>query len=319
MRNAIQMVQAFGLAIAFLLFINGSIGWALIYALAGALALSAGCCILSRGNFSVEVTNLSGAVNNGAQAQIRIVAQKTGFCFVPYIVTYFEEQNLLIEMPLLFSNENSRVISLPMKKSGLCEMHPTNVWVCGFFGVLRLSAKGAAANKSTANIPVLPAFVPYEGEEIIPKALPSEDEDAEESVVTQTNGLLGCEHRPYISGDPLRNINYKLSAKRGELMVRLCESSGTAPTVVRIEPTGEAGCADMAFAIARELITHGGSVRVVHGEKSCQVSSPQTLERLREWLSLERFGAPEPQKSDMNTAQAADVVIDLDGQVRLCA
>lgn len=318
MRNALWFVQALGLAVSFLLFISGSVGWALIYVIVGAAAASAVCCVLSRGNISLEVTNLSGAVQNGAQAQVKITAKKTGFCFAPYVTVYFEKQKLLLDLHLLFSRECSRVLSIPMQDSGLCELNPSHIWISGFFGVLRLPPKEKTAQKG-AVVPVLPAYIPYEGEELRPKMLPSEDEDAEETVAAQTNGLLGCEHRPYCGGDSLRSINYKLSAKRGELMVRLCETSGTAPTVVFIAPTGQARCADVAFAIARELVSHGGSVRVVHGAGNFRAGSPQSLLQLREWLSQERFSAQGGNVSSAYPAAKPDVVIDLDGEVKFCA
>lgn len=317
MKRSFWVIQAFWLIIAFLLIINGSIGWALIYALAGALTLSALCCFLSRNNFSVEVTNLSGSVNNGAQAEIQITIRKTGFCFAPHILIYFEKHSLLIDMPLLFSKECTHVTTIPMPESGLCEIRPSKILVCGFFRTLRLTPKGEPPTNS-AFVSVLPAIIPYVGEEIRPKTLPCDDEDAEESVVTQSSGLLGCEHRPYVNGDPMRSIDYKLSAKHGELMVRLCESSGTAPTIILIEPSGHGMCADAAFSIARDLITRGGSVRVIHGENNFHASTPQTLERLREWLSQEKFFVQNDTVHSFNhITPNADVVLRGQGEIIL--
>lgn len=311
MNHTAGYIQALGFAVLFMLYINGSIGWALIYAITGVVAASVISCAVSLNRFRVEVKNLSGEVANGGEAEVRITVRKTGACFLPCAAVYFEEQKLLVDMPLLFKSENTRVLRLKMPDSGLCELRPSHIWAMDFLSVVSFNAKRALAAAEPALIPVLPAYIDYDGPEVRPCALPNENEEAEDGVMSLTNGLPGCEHRPYTAGDPLRSVNYKLSAKRGVLMVRLYESGGFAETIVRTE-RAQPRCADVAFALSREIVGRGGSVRVVHGEGSFCANTPQTLERLREWLSRERFDG-----RDAAQDAPADVVISLDGQVRV--
>ncbi|MBQ4466469.1 MAG: DUF58 domain-containing protein [Oscillospiraceae bacterium] len=60
------------------------------------------------------------------------------------------------------------------------------------------------------------------------------DEEEEESSASFTNqSLPGYVHRDYVPGDNLRRINWKLSAKRNKLMVRMDEAaSAVRPTVI---------------------------------------------------------------------------------------
>ncbi len=60
------------------------------------------------------------------------------------------------------------------------------------------------------------------------------DEEEEESSASFTNqSLPGYVHRDYVPGDNLRRINWKLSAKRNRLMVRMDEAaSAVRPTVI---------------------------------------------------------------------------------------
>lgn len=62
------------------------------------------------------------------------------------------------------------------------------------------------------------------------------DNDEEESSETMAYGIssyAGYEHREYIKGDPLKRINWKLSARKQKLMVRLDENMpSVSPSVV---------------------------------------------------------------------------------------
>lgn len=316
MRHTAGYIQAIGFAVLFMLYINGSIGWAIIYAIIGAVLASVISCAASRNRFSVEIKNLSGSVCNGENAEILVTVRKTGACFLPYIMLYFEDRKLMLDMPLLFKKECSRNVSIEMSDSGLCEIRPSHIWAEDFLSIVRLNAITPLTSAESALVPVLPAYIDYKGPEIHPNTLPSESEETEDGVMSPTNGLPGCEHRPYAYGDPLRSINYKLSAKRGELMVRLYESGGCAETIVRIDPGAKPCCADIAFAAAREIICRGGSVRVIHGDGSFCANTPQTVERLREWLSNESFRAD---SAEAPAPVPADIALSLDGQITVSA
>ena len=54
-----------------------------------------------------------------------------------------------------------------------------------------------------------------------------EDEESNEAAIGLT-GLAGYEHRKYEVGDPLKRVNWKLSSKKDELMVRLDDKVLTA-------------------------------------------------------------------------------------------
>lgn len=54
-----------------------------------------------------------------------------------------------------------------------------------------------------------------------------DDSDENTGIVNSTVGFPGYEHREYVNGDSMKRINYKLSAKRGKLLVRLDEPTST--------------------------------------------------------------------------------------------
>ena len=58
--------------------------------------------------------------------------------------------------------------------------------------------------------------------------------------------MPGYEHREYVAGDSPRRVNYKLSAKKQKLMVRLDESNGYATTNLYITENAQPVCCDKA-------------------------------------------------------------------------
>lgn len=62
------------------------------------------------------------------------------------------------------------------------------------------------------------------------------DEDSAEKSTNQFGGFPGFDHRPYLPGDPVKRINWKLSAKKRKLYVRLDEMQGGSGVSVILDP-----------------------------------------------------------------------------------
>ncbi|MGN0425435.1 MAG: DUF58 domain-containing protein [Acetatifactor sp.] len=62
------------------------------------------------------------------------------------------------------------------------------------------------------------------------------DEDSVEKSTNQFGGFPGFDHRQYLPGDPVKRINWKLSAKKRELYVRLDEMQGGSGVSVILDP-----------------------------------------------------------------------------------
>ena len=176
------------------------------------------------------------------------------------------------------------------------------ITVRDFAGLFCLKIKAEQEAKKA----VLPRIVEYTGPEIIPSVLPADDEDAEEGVSVVKGGLPGCEHRDYVPGDSPKRVNYKLSAKRNRLLVRLDESAGFAATNIFIAENALPLCCEQAFALASRLVNKGGSVKITHKNETKSAASPETLDKLREWLAFREFAetteqtvSPPPKDADI--------------------
>lgn len=283
------LVQTLFFAAIFLVFIDGSIGWLLIYTIIVALAMSFVCCIISRKRFDISAEDYSGITTAGGECEATFRITKNGFCFIPFVALEgsFAGQRFVVRTTLLFKKSVSVTVSLSPDCCGLQKAVIERSVAEDFFGLLRLKCN---RNVSTS-VAVLPRNVDYIGPNVVPSVLPSEDEEREEGKTVMFGGTAGYEHRPYTDGDSPRRINYKLSAKKQQLMVRLDESSGTESTNMIIEAGAGSDPAEQAFALAGKLVLSGSPVTVYYLGERFSAASPTALVQLREWLAFRELDA----------------------------
>ena len=65
MTHIASYVQALAFAVLFLIFISGSVGWALIYVLVGMAAFSVAVTLVSKRRFSVSLSDMTGTAECG--------------------------------------------------------------------------------------------------------------------------------------------------------------------------------------------------------------------------------------------------------------
>ncbi len=319
MTHIASYIQALAFALLFLVFINGSIGWALIYVLAGAGLLSALSCAFSRRRFAVELKPRAEFAEFGDRLSYDVVVSKKGFCFLPFIEIKIEgSTEVTVQTSLLFRRRAVVTGAYRTERSGMNTITARSAAVRDFWSIVRFRVPIS----ETALIAVTPRPIEYSGPEIIMKNLPSEDEEAEEGHSVMSGGLPGYEHREYFPGDSLRRINYKLSAKKRRLMVRLDESNGLASTNILIMDSGLSECCDMAFALARQLVMRGGTVKIFHSGDSITAATPETLTKMREWLAFRYYGNAEAAQverceSEVPFAEKPDVIFSGAGEISM--
>lgn len=270
----------------FLVFISGDIGWALIYTVGAIIFVSLALILLSKNHFSAEITELSGTKNVGDKIEFEVTLKKMGFCVLPYAEICVNTGNEIhLRTSLIFRSSVKLKGSFRAEHSGLNKIYLTGVVIRDFAG---LSQFKIPFEKQT-QIGVLPREIEYCGPEIIPSVLPDDSGEAEEGASVMHGGMPGYEHREYTAGDSLRRVDYKLSAKKRKLMVRLDESSGFSATNLYIDENALPACCDQAFALSQSLIMRGGTVKITHKNESFTASTPETLGKMREWLAFREF------------------------------
>ena len=270
----------------FLIFISGDIGWALVYTVGGIIIISAVIFVLSKNHFSAKLSELSGVASVNEKIEFEVTLRKTGFCILPYAEICIDaEHEIHLRTSLIFRNSVSIKGSFRANHSGLNRVKLTGVIIRDFAGLVQINIPFEAETQKG----ILPKNVDYKGPEIFPSVLPDDSGEAEEGASVLHGGLPGYEHREYTAGDSLRRVDYKLSAKKQKLMVRLDESAGYSSTNLFIEPNALPACCDSAFALAGNLIMRGGTVKITHKGASFTATSPETLQKMREWLAFQEF------------------------------
>ena len=299
------------ISVLFMLFLNGDIGWALIYLVVGTAVISLVLFFVSKRHFTAELSELSGLTECGRKIDVEIILKKTGFCVLPFIELCINiganELPIKMRTALIFGREKRVSVSFRAVHSGLNRVELVDVTV---FDLVGLARKRIPLGQTTQKA-VLPKAVEYDGPEIVPNMLPSEEEEIEEGAAVQKGGMPGYEHREYVPGDSPRRVNYKLSAKKHKLMVRLDESQGSKTTNLYISENAMSICGDKAFALASRLVIRGGTVRIAHKGDDRSASTPETLERMREWLAFREFSEI-PGQAD-NEAPPPDTTVVFSG------
>lgn len=302
MTHISSYVQALLFAALFTVFINADIGWALIYIIGAAVVISVTTFLISRKRFTVKLRDFSGVFEYGRSVEFDVTLKKKGFCFIPYVELCVNANNSIhLRTSLLLRRTVTVSGSFRASHSGLNKITLNEVVIRDFLGLLQFKIPV----EQTARMAVLPRVIEYDGPDVPPNLLPSEEEDIEEGSAVLQGGMPGYEHREYVAGDSPRRVNYKLSAKKRKLMVRLDESSGSAATNLYITENAQPICCDKAFALAKRLIIRGGTVKIIHKGEERTAATPETLDRMREWLAFREFAETEEPFTDTPPADAA--------------
>lgn len=118
--------------------------------------------------------------------------------------------------------------------------------VSDYLGLFSFRVKEVPAALQIGVIPVIPSLTgAAQMLRTVSDVVLTQDDEEEESAATFSSQTMpGYVHRDYVPGDNLRRINWKLSAKRNKLMVRMDEAAATVrPTVIldfQPEQTAEA-------------------------------------------------------------------------------
>ncbi len=286
------LIQTLIFIVIILLFIDGSAGWLLLYVIVAAVAASVLLAVLAKKRIKVSLDGFSGITSVGAKTSAVLTVSRRGFCLAPQVMVLGDMagQPFTANASLLLRDSEHVDIFFRPAECGLKTVTINKIIVSDFFGIVRLKT----SYTQESSVAVLPRFTEYRGPAVLPSLLPSESEQQEEGASTPFGGMAGYEHRDYTEGDSPRRINYKLSAKKQKLMVRLNESTGTQSTNVILSGNADGICAEQAFALAQRLVQNGSPVRLYYMGESFGVTAPESLDRLREWLAFRRLGSGLP-------------------------
>lgn len=232
-KGVISYILALALTIVFALFLNASVGWFMLIALILAPILSVFFALLTKSSLSIECNMESVKLSKGDSCEMRVTLKnKTIFPSTPI------ELNILNGDGVASEDEGIITTIMPMSTKAITIKFNANI--CGkseigikelrvsdYLGLFSYVPKSIKDKALTQIVYVIPdvAMVSPKDERILrvmQESLNGEDsEDTKESTINTFGGFPGYDKREYVPGDPIKRINWKQSAKRNKLLVRL--------------------------------------------------------------------------------------------------
>ncbi|MGE5706795.1 MAG: DUF58 domain-containing protein [Bacteroidota bacterium] len=115
----------------------------------------------------------------------------------------------------------------------------------------------------------------------------------------QVGGELFRTIREYQSGDSMRQIHWKSTAKRGALMVKETDTDqGFTSVRIALDPVGDPEVVEQVFSVAASLVAHLHRRGIQPSLYSSSGQAPDDLAGQLRWLALHPAGGTSPQAED---------------------
>lgn len=237
------------LCIAFVLFIftfyiDGDIGIIIIAFMIFAPLVSLAFALAGRKRATVSL-DCDGYVKKGHSLTVHVTVEKTGFFPLGIIELsfsgsgVFEKPDKIYRLSLISGDRKTFDVNYLSKIGGNGEISLLSAKSCGFLGFVKFKLKTELPRpKSVGVIPEIPDIKPSSKlfRNIADSVMTSDDEENDDtSLLYSANTAPGYEHREYVQGDPMKRVNWKLSMKKGTLMVRLDEAVASVQPIIALD------------------------------------------------------------------------------------
>ncbi len=232
-KGIINYIFAMVFAIIFGLFLNADVGWFILLTLVLAPLMSVFLAWFSSRMLQVSCEMEEALLSKGDTCTMTIRMQNRSiFPTPPIAVTLTNGAGARSDNPNLLVSVISRAsqefdVSFRAKICGKSMVGIETLRVTDYLGLFSFAVKNVdytALQKKVAVIPNI-AEISARDDNIVKMMQTSQHlDDSEETVEASANsfgGFPGYDNREYVPGDPLKRINWKQSAKRNKLLVRL--------------------------------------------------------------------------------------------------
>ncbi len=231
------------ISILFMLFLDGPGGTYLLIALTSAFFLSLGLFCWTIKTIKYELNVSENILNKNDYLKAVFTIKKSGFMPTVFIKFAFDSTVHFISEAkgnnciIIFGRDIFNVEkSFKAIFFGEGNIKIENLIISDYFGIFEFKCSNITSTKKDSNllkkVKVYPDIPDINGRDDFARSLTDavsfEDSEETSQSFTSLNGFPGYDHRKYIPGDNLKLINWKLSAKRGELLVRQLEGTGGA-------------------------------------------------------------------------------------------
>ncbi|NLZ46300.1 MAG: DUF58 domain-containing protein [Clostridiales bacterium] len=214
-------------------YVNGFGGVFIASTLIIAVILSELNMLMLKKKISFSINCDEKELSKGQKFNIKINIFKSSFLPSPYIVIKLKENSKIdlnnvntykISMAFLKSSKEV-VASLTAKYSGEAVIEIESVMITDYLGLFTHKIKCLSDSKPNIKLCVYPNIpLNYTPTDLLKAASDvvgfDDSEEESDQSIDYGLGVPGYEHRLYVQGDPLKKVNWKLSAKRDMLLLR---------------------------------------------------------------------------------------------------
>ena len=245
----INYIAAVGLSVVFALFLSGRVGWFITAAFLCAPVLSALLAALFVPKISISCENDFHAMCKGEGCSLTLTVSNNCFLPSPPIIidaadcprARCEQKGCTVSV-MPFSAEKVS-FEYTARICGPAKIGVMNIAVADYFGIFEFTPKGISLESMSGIVPVIPDIAEISGDSpvvlssVTAAELADDSEETSESFVNTFGGFPGYDIREYFPGDPLKRINWKQSAKKGKLFVRLDDEKECSSLTVVLDST----------------------------------------------------------------------------------
>lgn len=266
---------AVGFGVFFALYMNAYIGWTFVYMLVCAPIFSfIVTFVLTRGKRITLTMDISRSMLYKRETTIlRITAKNRSLLPVPAIKIKLAVPQGLTQSAdtssyvINISPRSQAVIEVEYKAAiwGACNIGAESVFLHDFMGFFKFALP---CKSLLCEIKVFPDILEISGDTPLLRAVSEAAKFADDNEETKENdgintfgGMPGYTHRDYELGDPIRRINWKLSAKRDKYMVRLDEEIESIHQTIVLDPCGGSSVIENERAVEGALAASLGLLK----------------------------------------------------------
>ena len=232
-KGIINYIFAMIFAVIFALFLDANVGWFMLIALIMAPLLSVFFAWLSAGCVAVSCEMDEALLSKGDSYHMNVCVQNRSiFPTPPLTIALTNEAGVRSENPKMLvsvlsgASQNFEIV-FKAKICGKSGVGIEEIRATDYFGLFSFPLKKVDCDSLKKNVAVIPDIAEISArDDKLVKAIQTsrhadDSDDTVESAAFAFGGFPGYESRDYVPGDPLKRINWKQSAKRNRLLVRL--------------------------------------------------------------------------------------------------
>lgn len=240
-------LASLAIAMVFALYMSGRIGWFLVLVMLLAMPFSFITTFIAAKQLRLYSDCGDSTLTKGANGCIRLTVKNRSFFPSPVIVMDIEgSPNVTADKDRLYISvlprrEEEIEAEFSAQICGRSFLGISSVYVRDPLGIFKFKPTGLDITRLGSYISVIPDIeeIPYNndimGRITQASALADDGEDTVENSTNKSGGFPGYESREYVAGDPLKRINWKMSAKRDKLLIRLDDETDSSSVSVVLD------------------------------------------------------------------------------------